>query len=401
MSEPRSRTAEFWLLITLAAIQFTHVVDFMIIMPLGPVFKEVFHIDSSRFGILVAVYQFSAGAAGLLGSTFADRFDRKQFLLTLYIGFILSTVGCALAPDYETLLLCRILAGACGGLMSSTILAIVGDEVPPQRRGHAMGIVMGSFSIASALGVPLGLMLADAYSWHAPFYFLGIFSLPILLIGLWRLPAMRSHLQRTTTGRSPLAEAWNIVIDPSHLAGFGLVATIMIGSFMVVPYISDTMVANAGIRQPDLKYIYLLGGITTIISMPLAGRLADKFGETRVFTIASFLTVIPIVIVTNLGNTPLWAAVGVTAMFMSFSSSRMVPAISLVTQSVEPHKRGRYMSVNTAVREMVNALAVYIGGLILIQGVDGHLHNYEIIGYIGVASTLLAIPIVFKIRKVS
>jgi len=345
----RAPRAELYLLLTLALIQFTHVVDFMIVMPLGPRFKEVFHINSSQFGLMVAAYQFSAGVASLLGGYIADRFDRKSFLLVLYTGFIASTVGCALAPGYGVLVGCRILAGACGGLLSSSVLAIIGDEVPGERRGYAMGIVMGSFSVASAVGLPLGLLVAS---------------------------------------------------DPLHLPSFGLIATIMIGSFMIIPYIADSYVANAGISKEDLAYVYLVGGICTFFSMPLAGRLADRLGEARVFWVASVLTVLPMLVVTHLGPTPLLHAMVLTAFFMVVSSARMVPVMSLITQSVQPHKRGRFMSANIAVRELVNALAVFIGGTIIAQGADGHLYHFELVGYVGAASALLAIPIVYRIRKV-
>jgi len=174
----------------------------------------------------------------------------------------------------------------------------------------------------------------------------------------------------------------------------------MIGSFMIIPYIADSYVANAGISKEDLAYVYLVGGICTFFSMPLAGRLADRLGEARVFWVASVLTVLPMLVVTHLGPTPLLHAMVLTAFFMVVSSARMVPVMSLITQSVQPHKRGRFMSANIAVRELVNALAVFIGGTIIAQGADGHLYHFELVGYVGAASALLAIPIVYRIRKV-
>jgi predicted MFS family arabinose efflux permease len=395
----RTRQAEMLMLIILAVIQFTHVVDFIIMMPLAPWFQEAWGISNAQFGMLVAAFQFAAGIACLVSGVVADRFDRKQYLLVFYAGFILSTVGCGLADSYETMLLFRVLAGICGGILSSTTLAILGDEVPRERRGYATGIVMSSFSVASALGVPLGLLAANVFDWHMPFFLIGALSVPFFILSWQFLPPMRRHMGRSSA-HTVWQETVQVLTTRNHLWSFALMGMMVIGMFMVIPFIAKSYEANVGISKSDIFYVYLVGGLSTVLIMPLAGKLADRYGEVRIFTIGAILTVIPLLLVTHLGRVPLWQAVGVTTLFMVFSSARTIPGMSLITMSVQPQMRGRFMSVNIAVRELINAIAVTIAGIILLEGPHGEVLRYEVVGYIAAATTLLAIPIAMRIKKV-
>ncbi|MBX3101822.1 MAG: MFS transporter [Bacteroidetes bacterium] len=395
----RTRRAEMMMLVILAVIQFTHVVDFIIMMPLAPWFQEAWHITNAQFGMLVAAFQFAAGIACLVSGVVADNFDRKKFLLFFYAGFIAATVGCGFASSYEMMMVFRVLAGICGGLISSTTLAILGDEVPRERRGYATGVVMSSFSIASALGVPLGLLAAVQFDWHMPFYLIGALSVPFFILAWQYLPAMRSHMGRVRE-RSVWDETLEVVLTRNHLWAFALMGMMVMGMFMVIPFIAKSYEANVGIDKSQIFYVYLVGGVSTMLIMPLAGRLADRYGEVRIFTIGAFLTVIPLLLVTHLGRVPLWQAVAVTTMFMVFSSARTIPGMSLITMSVQPQMRGRFMSVNIAVRELINALAVSLAGFILLEGPHGEVLRYEVVGYIAAVTTILAIPIAMRIRKV-
>ncbi|WP_375438196.1 MFS transporter [uncultured Hymenobacter sp.] len=133
------------LLALLAAVQFTNILDFVIMMPLGPQLMPALGIVPRQFGLVISAYTFSAGATGL-AAAFLDRFNRKTALLALYLGFGLGTVACALAPTYHWLVAARALTGAFGGVLGSLVLAIVGDAVPESRRGQAIGLGSPLFS---------------------------------------------------------------------------------------------------------------------------------------------------------------------------------------------------------------------------------------------------------------
>ncbi len=193
-SHPQKPLNERLLLLSLAAIQFTTVVDFIIIMPLGPQYMRVFSITPGQFGLIVSAYAISAGISGIAAGFFLDRFDRKRALLGLYSGFTLATLFCAVAQTYPLLVAARALAGAFGGVTGALILAIVGDVVPEHRRGAAMGLVMSAFSIANICGVPLGLVLASHFNWHVPFFALAGLSIIVLAVMVRVMPSLRTHL---------------------------------------------------------------------------------------------------------------------------------------------------------------------------------------------------------------
>jgi predicted MFS family arabinose efflux permease len=354
---------ELLLLLVLAAVQFTHIVDFMIIMPLGPVFRHEMGLSPLQFGAVVSAYTISAGVAGLLAARFLDRFDRKTALLGLYAGFTAGTFLCAIAPDFPLLLAARTVTGAFGGVVAALVLAIVGDAFPDARRGTAMGVVMTAFSVASIAGVPLGLQLAEINGWRSTFTVLGGLGAAVLMLGAAVLPPLRGHLGR---GRHRPVSTWAVLIHPNHLRAFALTCALVFGSFMLGPYLATFLEANVGVRQTELKYMYLCGGLATLITMTLFGRLADRFGKLRVFRILALVTLVPIMLMTNLpAGLALALVLTVTTVFMVTASGRMVPAMALITASSAPAYRGSFMSLNAAVQQMAAGLATSVAGLLL------------------------------------
>ena len=196
-------SSERTILLTLAAVQFTHILDYMIVMPLGAGLMRVFDITPTQFSYLVAAYGAAAAVAGLIGGFFLDRVDRKHALFALYAGFAVATLACALAPTFSALLAARVMAGACGGVAGAIVIAMVGDVVPPERRGRGFAFVMSAFPLASIAGVPLGIKLASMFQWHAPFYLLVGLAVPTL-IGIARLiPSRSTRCRRRGPIRSP------------------------------------------------------------------------------------------------------------------------------------------------------------------------------------------------------
>lgn len=377
-------------LLLLAAIQFTTNLDFLIVLPLGPQYMRVMHITPAQFNVMVAAYAIAAGISGVAAGFFLDRFDRKTALLSLFAGFALGTLFCALAPSYQLLVAARALAGAFGGVTGAVILAIVGDVIPEHRRGEAMGMVMSAFSVASIFGVPLGLVLASTFNWHVPFFAIAGISVPILLAVCRFVPALRGHLEH---GRDqhPAARMMAVLMEPSHQMAFLFMAVLTCAGFTVFPTLATYMVYNVGLSEKQLPFIYLTGGLCTLFSMNMVGRWADRTGKLRVFTIMSCLAAIPIVALTNLPRVPLLAALATSTVLMICMSGRFVPAMAMMTATVESRYRGGFMSVNSSVQQFSCGLAAWISGGIIGQDASQRITHYPMAGLVSLGCVFTAI----------
>ncbi|SDK74668.1 Predicted arabinose efflux permease, MFS family [Catalinimonas alkaloidigena] len=383
---------EYFLLAVLAAVQFTHIVDFMIMMPLGPQLMRLFDIDPRQFSLVVSSYTFSAGICGFAGAFFLDRFDRKAALLWLNIGFTVGTVLCALAPSYELLLVTRCLTGAFGGVLGALVLAIVGDAFPVERRASAMSIVMMAFSAASVFGVPFGLYLATLFTWHAPFFFLGGFGIVMTAGIVFYVPTLRGHLRDASAPKAHPMEALSLVLEnPNQLRALLFMVLLMLGQFTVIPFISPYMVSNVGFTEQQLTYIYLCGGALTIFTSPVIGRWADRYGQKRIFTIFMFLNLLPLLLITNMPAMSIVPVLIVTTFFFVCGGGRMIPAMSMITSTVRPQNRGSFMSINSAVQQLAAGFSSFIAGVIVVERADGTLAHYNWVGYLAVACTVVAI----------
>ena len=389
---------EWWLLVILASVQFTNLMDFVILMPLGPQLMRVFHISAQQFGTLVSVYTFSAGVVGLIGAMVIDRFDRKTALLTLYGGFAFSNLFCALSPTYEFLLVGRIITGAFGGILSAIIFAIIGDVIPDIRRGKAIGTVMASFSLASVVGVPIGLFLANQFGWHIPFFMLAGTSSIVLITGYFILSPMRGHLAHRTTV-SPIHNLLGIITDRNNIRSFIFVSAMMFAGFSVIPYISPYLVANVGMPEGDLPLVYLIGGAATMFTSRYFGKISDTYGKQRAFVWIASLSIIPILILTTLSQVPLWVILVVTTLFMVLVSGRMVPAMALITSSVEPKQRGGFMSVTSSIQQFSSGLASFGAGLILGTTSSGALTFYWVVGILASITSVVCLLLSRRIKN--
>lgn len=392
-----SRSEKF-LLFCLAAVQFTHIIDFMILMPLGPQLMRTFDLSAHQFGLLVSCYTFSAGAMGLLSALFLDKFDRKRALIFFYSGFAIGTVACGLSKDYHALLLARTLTGAFGGILSALTLSIVADAIGPDRRATATGILMTSFSVASIVGVPLSITVAQKWDWHAPFLALGGLSILVSALFFFWIPAMNAHLQNRILGLHPMEPYFRVLKNKNQMTALSFMFLLVLGQFTIIPFLSPTLVANAGLPESHLPLIYLVGGICSIVSGPLIGRLADRHGKKRTFFWGAGISLIPILILTNLGPTPIPVLLFVAAFFFVTMGGRMIPATALVTSTVQPQNRGSFMSLVSSTQQFSSAIASYIAGLIVIKSPEGLLLNYPFVGGIALISSVLAILLIRKIQ---
>lgn len=386
---------------TLAAINFIHIVDFMILMPLGPQLMRLFDIGPVEFSLLVSSYTFSAGASSFFGAFVLDRFDRKKILLWVYVGFTIGTLGCALSPNYPILLVARVVSGIFGGLTSALILAIIGDVVPYERRGRAMGLVMSAFSFASVMGVPMGLFLASLSDWHTPFYILT--GLSVLSLGMIFkfIPSIAAHINNDVKRPNPLEVVTRVTSNANQMRAITLSIMMMFGQFMIIPFLSPYNVANVGFSEMQLTYIYIVGGAFTMFTSPWVGKLADKHGKLKIFTIFMILNLVPIAIITHLGVTPIVLVLVVTTLFFVTSNGRFVPAAAIITGTASPENRGSFLSFNSAVQQLAAGFASLLAGMIIGENELGQLTNFNWVGYLAIFFSLLCIPLARRVKIVS
>jgi predicted MFS family arabinose efflux permease len=388
---------ERWLLLTLAGVQFTHILDFMIMMPLGPQFTALFGISNAEFGLLVSTYTFSAGLSGLLAATYVDRFSRKRLLLVMYSLFGLATLACGLAPGYGWLMVARVAAGVFGGVLSALSQTIVADVIPFERRGRAMGVVMTSFSVSTVAGVPLGLFLAAHLSWHAPFF--GIAALVgLLCLGAWRtLPRLDAHLHHPDR-----VSVWRgigqVLIDFNHLKAFALSGLMMFAGFTVIPYITIYLQSNAGMTPAQVPWTYLFGGVATLLTARLFGKLTDRVGKVVMFRRMALAVTVPLMATTLSQGLPLPGLFVISTAFFTLMSGRMIPGMALVSAAVEPRLRGTFMTLNSAVQSGAMGLAAVVGGLVIGRDAQGQLTHYWVAGLIGVLACGLTAWLAGRVR---
>lgn len=388
------------LLFVLACINFTHIVDFIIMMPMGPHLMRHFGLNPQEFSFIVSAYSLSAGISGFLAAFFVDRFDRKKVVLTAYVGFVIGTIACGLAPTFGLLIVARTTAGLFGGVLGAQVFSIVADVVPYERRAQAMSVIMTAFSVASVAGVPIGLYLATKISWHAPFLAIG--GLGVIVIGLIIkfIPRLDGHLQRNGTRFNPLEVITTIVRNPNQMRALWLTTTIMLGHFSIIPLLSPFLVANVGLGEDQLYLIYFVGGLVTIFTAPIVGRLADRRGKYPVFVVFALLSMIPMFLLTSMQPSSLTYILSVNALFFIFSNGRFIPTQAMVSSVVLPQQRGGFMSMNSSVQLLAQALATYGAGLIVTKTAGGQLIHYSWVGYLAMAAIFASVFIARKLRPV-
>jgi predicted MFS family arabinose efflux permease len=401
-SIPLDPARERVLLFALAGIQFAHILDFMIMMPLGPILMRELAIDAHQFGLLVSAYTFTAAFSGLLAATFVDRYERKKLLLTAFALFALATLACGLAPGYASLLVARGIAGAFGGVLGSMVHTMVGDLVPFERRGRASGIIMSAFSLSTVAGVPLSLVLANQFGWRFPFFFIATLAALLLAMGLRQLPTLRGHLPDAVTGETerthPLAAMAAVLADANHRRALLFMALMMLAGFTVIPFITIYATANVGIRMEDIPYMYLAGGCATFFTARWIGRLADSHGKVRVFRWLAVASLLPLFVQTHLPPVPLWAMVACATVFFVLVPGRMVPAMAIMNSAVQPRLRGTFLSLNGSVQSLFSGIASYLGGLLIAQDAAGKVVGYGNVGLLAMGATLVTLYLVGRIR---
>lgn len=384
----------------LAVTQFTVILDFMVMSPLGDILMKSLNLQPARFGMAVSAYAFSAGISGLLTAGFADRFDRKKLLLFFYIGFIVGTIFCGVAHSYFALMTARIITGLFGGVIGSISMAIITDLFTLQQRGRVMGFVQMGFGASQVLGVPISLYLANAWGWEAPFLMVAGLAIVIAAFIMIRLQPINKHLA-LQQDKSALLHLWHTVAKRNYRIGFTATALLSIGGFMMMPFGSAFAINNLQITQQQLPLLFMVSGVSSLIIMPLVGRLSDRIDKFTLFMIASVWMMVAVILYTNLSVTPFWLVIIFNIILMIGIMSRMIPSSALNSAVPDMPDRGAFMSVNSSLQQIAGGVAAAVGGMIVVQRTTSSpLEHYNIVGYTVVAISLLSIFLMYRVSVV-
>jgi predicted MFS family arabinose efflux permease len=394
---PFTRYQKFAILI-LALTMFTVVLDFMVMSPLGDILMKSLSLKPAHFGFAVSAYAFSAGLSGLLTAGFADRYDRKKILLFFYTGFIAGTILCGLANTYPLLLGARIITGLFGGVIGSIAMAIVADLFDLEHRGRVIGFMQMGFGASQVLGIPIGLYLANIWGWHAPFLWVAVMAIIIALLIAVRIRPLTKHLA-VQQDKTAFTHMMHTIAKKDYRIGFTATALLSVGGFMMMPFGSAFAINNLHITQHQLPLLFMVAGISTLIVMPMIGKLSDKFDKFRIFTLASAWMIVMILIYTNLSATPLYLVIIFNVLMMAGIMSRMIPSGALISAIPVVQDRGAFMSINSSLQQIAGGIAAAFAGMIVTQKDKfSPLEHYNTLGYIIVCITMLS---VFLLSRVS
>ncbi len=383
----------------LAFLQFTIILDFMVLSPLGAVLMPALQIGPAQFGLVVSAYAFSAGISGILAAGFADRFDRKKMLLFFYAGFILGTLLCGLAPNYHFLLVARMVTGIFGGVIGSIVGAITTDLFPFEMRGRVMGFVQTAFAASQILGLPAGLYFANLWGWNAPFLIIVLIGLLAGIVIVWKMKPVDSHLslEAPTTAFHHLKTT---VTNRTYLFAFASTALLSIGGFMMMPFSSAFTVNNMKISLGNLPMIYLATGISSIFLGPIIGRLSDTVGKYKVFVVGSLISATTVFIYTNLGETALVPVLILNVVMFSGIFSRMIPSVALMSAIPSPASRGSFMAISASLQQIAGGFAAVLAGYIVVQnGKDAPLEHFDRVGYVMIGTVSISLVMMYFINK--
>lgn len=390
---------QIFIIAVLTFLQFTVILDFMVLSPLGEQLMKELDISPSQFGIVVSAYALSAGASGLLAAGFADKFDRKKLLLFFYVGFIIGTLLCGLAPDYNSLLIARVVTGIFGGVIGSISFAIITDLFSLQTRGRVMGFVQMAFAASQILGIPIGLYLANKMGWHSPFLLIVGVSVFAGVFIFFYMEPVNAHLQLQTE-RNALQHLFKTVSKPRYLQAFAATALLATGGFMMMPFGTAFSVNNLGVTREDLPMIFSITGLFSIVTGPLIGFFSDKIGKYTIFVIGSVWSIIMVLVYTHQDVIPFWMVIMFNVLMFMGISARIISSSALLTAVPTPADRGAFMGVNASLQQISGGLAAAIAGMIVCQETKtSPLENYSILGYVVCVTTIITIIMMYFLNR--
>ena len=372
------------ILFLLASLNFTHLLDFIIMMPLSNYLIPTLHISAFQFSLLVASYSISAFFSGLGVAMYVDRFDRKRTLILAYIGFLIGTIACGFAFNFGLLLAARILAGLFGGIIGAQVLSIVADLFTYERRGRAMGAVMSAFAAATILGVPIAMYLTNLFhfNWHVPFLMIGAIGILLVPLIIRFLPKMTGHIKKGTVPMSAITALHLVSKSRVQCSALFFSGLLMIGHFLIIPFINPYIEFNKGFGKELIPMIYLFGGIASLGAAIFVGRFSDRVGKLPVFLYSVFFSACMVLLVTELPNIHFFFVIGFFAIWFVLATSRIVTAQAMISEVVSPEQRGSFMSINGSVQQLGSGIASIAAGLIVITQSSGKVLRYNWVGYV-------------------
>ena len=382
----------------LAFVQFTIILDFIIMSPLGAIMMPALNISAAQFGVAVSAYAFSAGISGLLAAGFADRFDRKRLLLFFYAGFAVGTALCALAPNYHVLLLGRIVTGLFGGVVGSIVLAIITDLFPLQLRGRVMDYVQTAFAASQVLGIPVGLFLANRWNWHVGFGAIVGLAIVVFVAALILMRPVDGHL-RLKQETSAFTHLFATVTNPDYTLAFGVTTLLATGGYMLMPFGSAYTVHNLGIDIEHLPTIYLVSGLFSVLIGPLVGWASDTFGKFPTFVFGTAMSIVMVLIYTHLGQVGLTLVIVVNVLLFVGIFSRMIPSQAMISAIPAPHQRGSFSAIGASLQQLSGGLGSVFAAMVIAQNADESLRHFDRLGYIVVATSLVALTAMYFVQK--
>jgi predicted MFS family arabinose efflux permease len=382
----------------LAFLQFTIILDFMILSPLGAILMPALEINTSQFGLVVSAYAFSAGLAGFLAAGFADRFDRKKLLMFFYTGFIIGTLLCGVATNFQFLLFARIVTGLFGGVVGSVVFAITTDLFPLEMRGRVMGVVQTAFAVSQVLGLPFGLFLSNHWGWHSPFILIVAIGAAVGVVIMAKMQPIDKHLA-LKPDRKAFHHLLHTISQPRYLQGFATTALLATGGFLIMPFSSAFSVNNLKVSLEQLPLVYMVTGVCSMIAAPLLGRMTDKVGRFQVFLLGSIISIVLVLIYTNLGATPLLTVMIISAIMFVGISARMISSSAIVSAIPQPTDRGAYMSISSSIQQISGGIASAVGGMLIVQETSGHIEHFDRLGYLMTVTTIITTIMMYLIDR--
>jgi len=383
----------------LALLNFTHILDFMIMMPLGNILMPKWSLTTSQFAVIVSGYSLAAFVSSFTAIFFADKFDRKKLLLWAYLGFLIGTFGCVFATGHFTMLLARIIAGIFGGLIGAQVLSILGDVIPYERRGQAMGLLMGGFALASVVGVPFGLFLANKFDWYFPFIVVAVVGSLLFPFLIKYIPNVNGHLLNPVHLRQRVDNFFQIFKNDTQMTALAFSMLMIMGHFIIIPLINPYLVYNVGVKQEYTPLIYFCGGLSAMITAQLTGKFADRYGKRQVFVVSALVSTIFIYFITNMPFMPLFIVLITFSLWFSTATGRTVPGQAMTTQAVTTQTRGSFMSLNSCVQSLGSGLATLASGWITFSDASYAIHNYHILGYISISLILICAGMAYRLDR--
>ena len=391
---------EIFVILILTLTQLTVVLDFIVISPLGDLMMKTMNLSTAQFGLSVSVYAFSAGFSGLATAGFADRFDRKKLLLFFYLGFILGTLFCGLSDTFLMLLTARVVTGIFGGVIGSISMAIVSDLFPLEKRGRVFGFLQMGFGASQVLGIPLSLYIATVWGWQSPFLMIVVLATIILLLIMFKLNPVTEHLDNKTD-QNAIAHLWQTLTLRKYRIGFLATAFLSLGNFMMLPWGSAYVINNLNITVQELPFIYMASGVCTLTIMPIVGKLSDRFDKFYLFTVASIILIIVIIIYANLGPVSFWIVLIMNLGLQVGFMSRMVPSIALTSALPQKKDRGAFMGINSSLQQIAGGIAAAVSGMIVIQNDKfSPLEHYDYLVYVVVLLSIISVFLLFRVSRI-